>query len=385
MHRNLNYYGYDKRRYEDCIELIHDTNYKHIIILNTWFLALTVVFMVFSRLNQFGVNKRNFRLYFICTLVSLAFEIVLFVFKDFVTKNAQLFTHINILTLMLFSIFSSIAQPYLAATMYLVLVVLVAVTYIDTMISMTIMLILYSSAFLYTSFEKKPVSIAQLDVYNITVFLILALVLHYTFQRAKMQEFYTLQRNIEIQHDLEIRSSFDTLTELLNRARFFAIAGEIIREYRDVDEYIAVVLLDLDSFKQINDKLGHQMGDKAIQVTGRIIADTLKIDMLEKWSFTERAVKEKISFAGRLGGDEFICFIRGKDSVEEISSLLSEVLTKLNAVKIGELNGIHASFGVTRVEIDDGDIDSAYNRADDALYQSKRAGKNQITVFQGGS
>ncbi|MBR2275882.1 MAG: GGDEF domain-containing protein [Lachnospiraceae bacterium] len=381
-YKSLNHYGYDKSRYDDCIDLIHDTNYNHILIINTWFMILTVVFMVFSRLNRFGVDKRHFRMYLIYAVISLLFEIILIAFKSFAVRFAQFFTHLNILTLMTFSIYASITQPYLAATMYLVLVVLVAVTYIDTMLSMTIVLILYSCAFLYTSNLKKPVSIAQLDFYNVTVFLILAIVLHFTFQRAKMQEFYTLQKNIQIQRDLEIRSSFDTLTNLLNRARFFSVAGEVVRGY-DGNEFIAACLLDLDSFKQINDKLGHQMGDKAIQVTGSIIAETLSIDMMEKWSFTERAVRDKLSFAGRLGGDEFIMVIRGREK-NDIKEILESILKKLNNVRIGELQGIHGSFGVTVIKPADRDMDSAYNRADDALYESKRAGKNRIT-FDGGN
>jgi diguanylate cyclase (GGDEF)-like protein len=280
---------------------------------------------------------------------------------------------------MVFSIFSSTAQPYLTATMYLVLVVLVAVTYIDTMLSMTIVLILYSSIFLYTSYEKKPASIALLDIRNVAVYLFLALILHFTFQRAKMQEFYTLRKNIEIQRNLEIRSSFDTLTELLNRARFFGIADEVFRNYNNDDEYIALCMLDLDEFKQINDKLGHQIGDKAIQVTGRIVAESLKLDLLEKWSFTERAVKQPISFAGRLGGDEFIFIVRGMNSDAEIKELLEGILKKLNAVVIGELKGIHGSIGVTRIKSSDIDVDSAYNRADEALYISKREGKNRVS------
>ncbi|MBQ7563062.1 MAG: GGDEF domain-containing protein [Lachnospiraceae bacterium] len=381
-YKSLNHYGYDKSRYDDCIDLIHDTNYNHILIINTWFMILAIVFMVFSRLNRFGVDKRHFRLYLVFTVISLLFEVALIVFKPIAVRFAQLFTHLNILMLMIFSIFASVAQPYLAATMYLVLVVLVAVTYIDTMLSMTIVLILYSCTFLYTSNLKKPVSIAQLDFYNVTVFLILAIVMHFTFQRAKMQEFYTLQKNIQIQRDLEIRSSFDTLTNLLNRARFFSVAGEVVRGY-DGTEFIAACLLDLDSFKQINDKLGHQMGDKAIQVTGSIIAETLSIDMMEKWSFTERAVRDRLSFAGRLGGDEFIMIVRGREK-EEIKKLLETILKRLNEVRIGGLKGIHGSFGVTEIRSSDRDMDSAYNRADDALYESKRAGKNRIT-FDGGN
>lgn len=374
-----NYYGYEKNRFRDCKDLIHDTNYRHLTILNTWFLCLTIVFMFLSWNNRFGTTRRSFRMYLFFMLVSLLSEVFLVVFKNFSIKYAPVFVYLNTLILMGFGIYSSMMQPYLTATMFLVLVVLLSVAYIDTMVSTTVTMIFYSSVFLYTSYTYKSSSLAQLDVYNVTVFLILALVLHYTFQRAKMQQFYTLQRNIQIQRDLEIRSSFDTLTDLLNRARFFSIAAEIISKYTSGDEYIAVCLLDLDKFKQINDTLGHQMGDKAIQVTANIIAETLQINMLEKWSFTNRAAKEQISFAGRLGGDEYIMFIRGLNNEAEVDALLKKVLNKLNSVKIGELNGIHGSFGVTALSPDDKDIDTAYNRADEALYRSKEAGKNCIT------
>ena len=195
-----------------------------------------------------------------------------------------------------------------------------------------------------------------------------------------MTQFYTLQKNIQIQRDLEIRSSFDTLTDLLNRARFFAIADQIIKDPIRRDEFLAVCLLDLDKFKEINDKLGHQMGDKAIQTTSHIIVEALNIDMFEKWSFTERAVRDKFSIAGRLGGDEYIMLIRGQKNMDDVRAILESILNNLNAVQIGELSGISASLGVTAVTDDDKDMDLIYKRADEALYQSKDRGRNRITI-----
>ncbi len=122
------------------------------------------------------------------------------------------------------------------------------------------------------------------------------------------------------------------------------------------------------------------MGDKAIQTTSHTIVEALNIDMFEKWSFTERAVRDKFSIAGRLGGDEYIMLIRGQKNMENVISLLQYILTKLNAVQIGELSGINASLGVTAVTGDDKDMDAIYKRADEALYQSKKQGRNRITV-----
>ena len=284
---------------------------------------------------------------------------------------------ISIVVLMTYSIVVSVGSPYLAATMYLVLIVLISFSYMDTMIRMGALLILFSAAFLYTSFKNKPESIAYQDLYNIIIFLTLAMILHYTFQRARMQQYVTYQNNVQIQRELEVQSSFDALTGLLNRGRFFSMASEVLRQPHE-DEYIAVCLLDLDGFKQINDKLGHQMGDKAIQITGNTITSVIGADLSEKWSFTEKALSDKLSFAGRLGGDEFIVFLRGKEGRQEIIELLQKLLDSLNEVRFGEINGIHASFGVTEISAEDSDVDDAYNRADAALYESKRAGKNQI-------
>ena len=379
--QKINYYGFEKNRYNDCKELIHDTNYKYIRIINSWILLLSIIYMILCLMNKFGLSRKSYTTYYSFMIFSLIFEVVIFALKKICLKYTTIFVHISFFQLIAFGICSSVAQPYLAATMYLVLVVIVSVAYIDSMIRFTVLIIFYSSIFLYTSFTYKPNNLAQIDMYNIMVFLSLALIMHYNFQHSKMTQFYTLQKNTQIQHDLEIRSSFDTLTDLLTKDRFFAIADQIIKDTVKLDEYIAVCLLDLDNFKEINNKLGHQIGDKAIQMASRIIIEELNIDMLEKWSFTERTVHNVHSFAGRLGGDECIMFIRGQKNVESLTALLENILAKLNAVNIGELHGINASLGLASLTSEDKDIDSVYKRAGEALYRSKEHGKNCISVI----
>ena len=85
-----------------------------------------------------------------------------------------------------------------------------------------------------------------------------------------------------------------------------------------------------------------------------------------------------MSFAGRLGGDEFIILLREDGGWEATEKRLRAILDHLNAVEMGDLHGIHASFGVTEVGENDRDIDAIYARADEALYEAKNSGKNQI-------
>jgi diguanylate cyclase (GGDEF)-like protein len=207
----------------------------------------------------------------------------------------------------------------------------------------------------------------------------LALALHYVFQRTRMNQFILFQNNQRIRQELEVKSSFDALTSLLNRGRFFSAADESIR-LSDKNEFMVVCLLDLDEFKKVNDTLGHQMGDKVIQTAAHTLLNTLQIDLSEKWSYIERALSEKTSLCGRLGGDEFIALVRGVKNKDEATVLMQKMLSDLNNVELdglNGLNGIHASFGAT-VLVKGDDIDSAYRRADEALYESKRSGKNQV-------
>ena len=122
------------------------------------------------------------------------------------------------------------------------------------------------------------------------------------------------------------------------------------------------------------------MGDKVIQTTRSTIKSALDIEkewgkdrQTSKWDLTKR-----ISVAGRLGGDEFILLLRGKDTRAELAAVLEHLLSALNAVKFDGVNGIRASIGATEIRDGEFDMDDAYSRADDALYESKRSGKNAI-------
>lgn len=373
---STNYYGYDRETYRDCLELIRDTNRRHLKILNIWFIIINVFCLILSFLGLFKVNQSGKIVYLIYAAIAIACLVINYIFEKIGFKKFQTIRMIlNLYVWVVYGIQLSVEQPYMAATMYLIVLVVISLSFITTMCRMVFLSFTASAVFVYTSYVFKPATIAVQDLYNTLIMLTLCVILHFAIQRTKIEQFVTFQKNIQIQRELEIKSSFDALTSLLNRGRFFSLAGNILKEPHE--DYMAICLLDLDEFKQINDKLGHQMGDKAIQIAGSIIIDTLDIDMKEKWSFQDRVVKERGSFPGRLGGDEFIVFVRGKSGREEVTGILQNMLTALNSVHIGDLHGIHASFGVTEIRPGD-DIDSAYKRADEALYESKRAGKNQI-------
>ena len=378
--QHILYYGCDRKTRRECMDLMLYTNRKHAFILNLWFMLLMALLWFFSHNRIFFVAKESelMNLSFFC--VSVGYFFCNLLFSSFVKKHSMLMTHLCMTMLMVFSILSSTYQPYMAGSVILVMVVLLAISFMDTMLAMAGFLTLYVAVFIYSSWLVKPMNIWYQDVYNVLIFYSLALVLHFSFQKTRMAQFVTYLENIQIQKDLEVRSSFDALTQLLNRSRFFSMASEVLRNPHQ--EFLAFCIIDLDNFKQINDMLGHQMGDKAIQITGQKILRILGIDQKEKWSFQERAIREKSTLAGRLGGDEFVALLRGCSDCAEAADLMQQLLSSLNEVKIGDLKGIQASIGIVPVNAEDTDIDRLYNLADGVLYASKKEGKNRVTFAE---
>ncbi len=374
--KNLNYYGYDRDTFDSVTDLRRQTNRNNTDTIALLFLILTGVFLILVLLDILPYAHRQ--MYITYTAIAAAFGVFLILFRKYSLRFAIPLMYASVIILMSYAITSSNRESFQIATLYPVFVVLLSVSYIDRMIPFSIVMSAFCVMFNVFSYLRKPPSILRYDLIYSILFTIVALLFHYRFQRNRISQFLAYHKNLKIQRDLEIRSSFDALSHLLMRGRFFSMADSVLRG-RSSDEYTALCVLDLDSFKQINDKLGHQMGDKAIQTAADTIWDTLGINVLdEQWSFCERAISEKLSFAGRLGGDEFIIMLRQSHGWEETETMLRSILDNLNAVELGDLHGIHASFGVTEITENDTDIDVIYSRADEALYEAKNSGKNQI-------
>ena len=154
----------------------------------------------------------------------------------------------------------------------------------------------------------------------------------------------------------------DPLTGLGNRELFRHRVEAATR----ADEELAVVLVDLDRFKQVNDTLGHHAGDELLRTVARRLTDSLRTD----------------DVVTRLGGDEFGLVLPGITGAEEVHSLLVRVSLALG--ESVELDGVpvavEASFGVALHPRDGHDTESLLRAADAAMYQGKR-GTSSIVVY----
>ncbi|NCB33062.1 MAG: diguanylate cyclase [Erysipelotrichia bacterium] len=158
------------------------------------------------------------------------------------------------------------------------------------------------------------------------------------------------------------RSETDALTGIMNRAAYAGAINALIA--RQGHQRHVLIMMDVDHFKDVNDTLGHDMGDQVLRQVAADLRKTLREgDLL-----------------GRLGGDEFsFCFVNLSDE-EVLKAMLERVRSVLNH-DIG--GGIYQSVSIGAAVFDGsaGDFVEVYKNADIALYQAKKNGRNQFALF----
>jgi diguanylate cyclase (GGDEF)-like protein/PAS domain S-box-containing protein len=167
--------------------------------------------------------------------------------------------------------------------------------------------------------------------------------------------------------DLEHMASTDLLTGLATRRHLLELAGHEIARARRSGRSFAVVLLDIDRFKSINDRFGHETGDRVLRGIGDLLQRELRgVDLPARW-----------------GGEEFCVLLPETDeraAVEVAERLRTAVAGASIVAPDGSPLRVTASFGVALSTRDDTDLRGLVDAADHAMYQAKRSGRNQVRV-----
>jgi diguanylate cyclase (GGDEF)-like protein/PAS domain S-box-containing protein len=180
-----------------------------------------------------------------------------------------------------------------------------------------------------------------------------------------------LKEDISLRKEYEERlirqASFDGLTGLPNRTLAMDRLRQLVKRARRDGHLVAVVFIDLDHFKDVNDTLGHEAGDRLLVEVARRLSET---------------VREQDTVA-RLGGDEFLLVLPDIHDAEDARVVASKVLERIRApVRIDARDCFTtASMGVTLFPGDSGDPDLLLKHADSAMYQAKESGRNTCTFF----
>ncbi|MCX7695786.1 MAG: EAL domain-containing protein, partial [Caloramator sp.] len=169
----------------------------------------------------------------------------------------------------------------------------------------------------------------------------------------------------EYEEDIKYLAYYDTLTDLPNRRYFIE---ELEKEIKHIEnKKLAVLLLDLDNFKKVNDTLGHDKGDALL----RKVASVLK-----------KYIDENV-FVARFGGDEFLILLRRFSDLKEIKNFSNRIIDDLKEGidVIGKNIYTTTSIGIALVPDDGENVSDIIKNADTAMYKAKSEGKNRYVFF----
>jgi len=170
----------------------------------------------------------------------------------------------------------------------------------------------------------------------------------------------TLQKRAE--EVLKAQATTDTLTGIANRRQFYST---LTAEMSRADRYrlpLAVIMLDLDHFKEINDTLGHQVGDDVLVELARLVSGV---------------IREQDVFA-RWGGEEFVILAPSRDA-EGMRQLAEKLRSAVESHSFPGVGRVTCSFGLAEYQPDEA-IESFFKRIDAALYRAKENGRNRVEL-----
>jgi diguanylate cyclase (GGDEF)-like protein len=171
---------------------------------------------------------------------------------------------------------------------------------------------------------------------------------------------FLVYKTASISLEREQQALHDALTGLANRKLLLARTSEVLDELRLADGRVALVLLDLDRFKDVNDTLGHPVGDRVLQVVASRIQDAVRPGDL----------------VARLGGDEFAVLLRGLGDDVSVTVVAERIRASLHEPISfdGTMVDLDASLGIAFYPDHGEDFDQLHRRADVAMYVAKASG-----------
>lgn len=179
--------------------------------------------------------------------------------------------------------------------------------------------------------------------------------------------FTDISQHKQAQERLDFLANHDPLTHLANRVSFHEWAHEALLRSQRSGHVVALLFIDLDNFKTINDTLGHPVGDALLLAVAQRLADTVR----------------ESDIVARLGGDEFTVLLEDLDDGQDAAMLAQKILAALEQPfsLAGQVLYISASIGISVYPLDGQNADTLLKHADLAMYRAKADGRNAYRFF----
>lgn len=251
-----------------------------------------------------------------------------------------------------YSMAIGVIQNAYPSTTFCVLLFAGSFLFVDRPYRMNLFMLMMSILFCILSYCFKTAAVFRLDLLNAVSFFLLGLVCSHHL-------LYTKVTGLAHSRKMMDERDTDGLTGLLVKTASERNIRQYIRLTKDAG---ALIIIDLDNFKKVNDTLGHAYGDRILKLTGSCI----------EAAFGRNDIK------GRFGGDEFVIFVRGRGSRKEVEEKLEHFrfLMKEGFKEECGLQRVSQSIGAAFYPEDAGDYHTLFEKADEALYEAKRRGKD---------
>ena len=194
---------------------------------------------------------------------------------------------------------------------------------------------------------------------------VLAVAVHDVTVRRKVES-HLLEKHQQLDH----LAHHDQLTGLPNRLYLQVHLPEAIEEAKKSNSVLAVLFLDLDRFKHVNDSRGHETGDKLLKTVAQRIRSTMRAE----------------DVVVRMGGDEFVVILKGVTNTEQVNEAAARINHALSAPMVvdGRTLVTTVSIGVALYPHDGADMGELLRHSDTAMYQAKDRGRNNFQLFSPG-
>lgn len=236
------------------------------------------------------------------------------------------------------------------------LILVFPVLYIDRMYKYGWELMVTAVTFSAFSYAFKDEVIFKRDVYMVLGAYCVAMVLGHLVLEMRSREALAMK-------ELKGESSLDKLTHVFNKGALLSKIDLYFLQ-KPEDDYCAMMILDLDDFKAVNDNLGHNTGDILLEHVGRLLLDSFR----------------SYDITGRYGGDEFVVMMPQMSDVTILQSRCKALQRLLGQINIGNSEPFTMSIGAI-ISNSIRDSNELFMMADDALYKSKIDGKNNCTIW----
>ena len=182
------------------------------------------------------------------------------------------------------------------------------------------------------------------------------------------ESLYNLTHDLQsANEELETLANCDVVTDLPNRLSFISLVTNLLKKAKKENKKVAILFLDLDGFKAVNDTHGHEAGDMILKIVGSRISSVIR----------------DTDIVARIGGDEFAISLDGITDIKDVEKVTKTIIKVVNELCHYNENPcqVGVSIGISIYPEHGEDIEELMKKADEAMYGVKKTGKNNYAIF----